>query len=61
MTPTNDPTIQAAYENGRVSKLTAPERSINRLVRLGYLRESDLSGIYVLTDRGLWAAGDCPF
>lgn len=57
----DDATIQAAYENGRVSKITAPERSINRLVRLGYLRESELSGIYVLTDRGLCAAGNPPF
>ena len=57
----DDRTIQTAYDNGRVSALTAPRASIDKLIRLGLLRESELSGIYVLTEHGLCAVGDPPF
>lgn len=58
---TANPTLATAIRNGRVSALTAPARSIRKLVRLGHLKPAALAGIYEPTELGLCVAGRCPF
>ena len=56
-----DRTLSKALTNGRVTAKTANARTIARAVRYRYLVESDLAGVFVLTQLGQCMAGDCPF
>lgn len=53
--------LQTALRNGRVTAATAPERSIRKLVRTKHLAPTELAGVYILTELGRCAAGDCSF
>ena len=56
-----DAVLRQALTHGRVTVLTAARSSIDRLVRLGLLAETDLLGTYSLTTNGLCAVGEHPF